>query len=112
MTINTIKEGHIDHIMVYRRTLPDLSGRLSKAQNHHHSHHPFDALIRFALRMKREDIKSSWIYYDYDYISRSRLYFTHRYLVRSKTNAQLGTVNNSSINKKLQFRLEFNSTIT
>lgn len=41
--------------MVYCRTLPDLSGRLDKAQNHHHSHHPFDALIRFALRMEIED---------------------------------------------------------
>lgn len=34
--------------------LPDLSGRLSKAQNHHHSHHPFDALIRFVLRIRRQ----------------------------------------------------------
>lgn len=47
-----------DHIMGYSRMLPDLSGRLDKAQNHHHSHHPFDALIRFALRVEREDIKT------------------------------------------------------
>lgn len=40
------------------RTLPDLSGRLCKAQNHHHSHHLFDAWIRFALKLERVDVKT------------------------------------------------------
>lgn len=42
-----------DYILFFKYTLPDLSGRLSKAQNHHHSHRLFDALIYFALNMER-----------------------------------------------------------
>jgi len=42
---------------IFFSTLPDLSGRLGKAQNHHHSHHLSDALIRFVLNMERENIK-------------------------------------------------------
>lgn len=54
---NSVCKSFVHNTRYSCASLPDLSGRLGKAQNHHHLHHPFDALIRFALRSETRDIQ-------------------------------------------------------